>query len=51
MKIKTLFITTMMATLSVTTYAQIVETFCQPYPLGDKLSPIRISRAKCGLLL
>ena len=39
MRIKTLFITAMMAITSVTTYAQTAETFRQPYPLGNKLSP------------
>lgn len=39
MKIKNLFITTMMAISSVAVYAQNAETFCQPYPLGEKLSP------------
>ncbi|WP_373155322.1 cupin domain-containing carboxymuconolactone decarboxylase family protein [Bacteroides cellulosilyticus] len=39
MKIKNLFIMTMMAISSVAVYAQSVETFRQPYPLGEKLSP------------
>lgn len=39
MKIKNLFITTMMAISSVAVYAQSAENFRQPYPLGDKLSP------------
>lgn len=39
MKIKNLFITTMMAISSVAVYAQSAETFRQPYPLGEKLSP------------
>lgn len=39
MKIKILFITAMMAISSVSVYAQNEETFRQPYPLGDKLSP------------
>lgn len=39
MKIKILFITTMMAISSVAVYAQSAETFRQPYPLGEKLSP------------
>ena len=51
MKIKNLFITTMMAISSVAVYAQNAETFCQPYPLGEKLPRIPISPAKYGLLL
>lgn len=39
MKIKNLFITAMLSISSVVTYAQTAETFRQPYPLGDKLSP------------
>lgn len=39
MKIKILFITTMMAISSIAVYAQSAENFRQPYPLGDKLSP------------
>lgn len=39
MKTKNLFIAIMMAISSVTVYAQNAETFWQPYPLGDKLSP------------
>lgn len=39
MKTKNLFIAIMMAISSVTVYAQNAETFRQPYPLGDKLSP------------
>lgn len=39
MKTKNLFIAIMMAISSVTVYAQDAETFRQPYPLGDKLSP------------
>lgn len=39
MKIKSLFITTMLAISSVAVYAQNAETFRQPYPLGEKLSP------------
>lgn len=39
MKIKNLFITTMMAISSVAVYAQSAETFRQPYSLGEKLSP------------
>lgn len=39
MKIKNLFVTTMMAISSVAVYAQSAETFRQPYPLGEKLSP------------
>ncbi|MDD2952451.1 MAG: carboxymuconolactone decarboxylase family protein [Parabacteroides sp.] len=39
MKMKTLFITTVLAVSSVAAHAQTAETFRQPYPLGDKLSP------------
>lgn len=39
MKIKNLFFTTMLAISSVAVYAQNAETFRQPYPLGNKLSP------------
>ncbi len=39
MKTKNIFIAIMMAISSVTVYAQNAETFRQPYPLGDKLSP------------
>lgn len=39
MKTNNLFIAIMMAISSVSVYAQNVETFRQPYPLGDKLSP------------
>lgn len=39
MKIKNLFFTTMLAISSVAVYAQSAETFRQPYPLGEKLSP------------
>lgn len=39
MKTKNLFIAIMMAISSVTVYARNAETFRQPYPLGDKLSP------------
>lgn len=39
MKIKNLFFTTMLSISSVAVYAQSAETFLQPYPLGDKLSP------------
>lgn len=39
MKIKSLFFTTMLTISSVAVYAQSAETFRQPYPLGDKLSP------------
>lgn len=39
MKLKSLFITTMLAISSVAVYAQSAETFRQPYPLGEKLSP------------
>lgn len=39
MKIKSLFITVMLSISTVVTYAQTAETFRQPYPLGDKLSP------------
>ena len=39
MKTKNLFIAIMMAISSVSVYAQNEETFRQPYPLGDKLSP------------
>ena len=39
MKIKSLFITNMLAISSVAVCAQSAETFRQPYPLGNKLSP------------
>lgn len=39
MRIKNLFITAMLSISSVFAYAQTAETFRQPYPLGDKLSP------------
>ncbi len=39
MKIKNLFIMAMMSISSFATYAQTAETFRQPYPLGEKLSP------------
>lgn len=39
MRIKNLFFTAMLSILSVFAYAQTAETFRQPYPLGDKLSP------------
>ena len=40
MNIKDLFFITMMSISSVATYAQsLAESFHQPYPLGDKLSP------------
>ena len=39
MKIKNLFFTTMLSISSVAVYAQSAETFRQPYPFGDKLSP------------
>lgn len=39
MRIKNLFFTTMLSISSVFAYAQTAETFRQPYPLGDKLSP------------
>ena len=39
MKIKSLFITPMLAISSVAVCAQSAETFRQPYPLGNKLSP------------
>jgi len=39
MKTNNLFIAIMMAISSVSVYAQNVETFRQPYPLGDKLFP------------
>lgn len=39
MKIKNLFFTTMLAISSVAVCAQSAETFRQPYPLGNKLSP------------
>ncbi|MGN0044790.1 cupin domain-containing carboxymuconolactone decarboxylase family protein [Alistipes indistinctus] len=39
MKTKNLFIAIMMVISSVSVYAQNAETFRQPYPLGDKLSP------------
>ena len=39
MKIKNLFFTTMLSISYLMTYAQTAETFRQPYPLGEKLSP------------
>lgn len=39
MRIKNLFFTAVLSISSVFTYAQTAETFRQPYPLGDKLSP------------
>lgn len=39
MKIKNLFFIAMLSISSVFAYAQTAETFRQPYPLGDKLSP------------
>lgn len=39
MKIKNLFFIVMLSLSSVMVYAQTAETFRQPYPLGDKLSP------------
>lgn len=39
MRIKNLFFTTMLSISSVFAYAQTAETFRQPYPLEDKLSP------------
>lgn len=39
MRIKNLFFTAMLSISSVFAYAQTAETFRQPYPLGDKLSP------------
>lgn len=39
MKIKNLFFIIMLSISSVMVYAQTAETFLQPYPLGDKLSP------------
>lgn len=39
MIIKNLFFTIMLSISSVFAYAQTAETFRQPYPLGDKLSP------------
>ena len=39
MRIKNLFFTAMLSISSVFVYAQTAETFRQPYPLGDKLSP------------
>ena len=39
MKIKNLFFMVMLCVTSVTAYTQTAETFRQPYPLGEKLSP------------
>lgn len=39
MKISNLFFMAMLCASSATVYAQTAETFRQPYPLGDKLSP------------
>lgn len=39
MKIKNLFFTTMLSISYLMTYAQTAETFRQPYPLGEKISP------------
>lgn len=39
MNIKNLFFMAMLSISSIETSAQTVETFCQPYPLGEKISP------------
>lgn len=39
MKIKNLFFTTILSISYLMTYAQTAETFRQPYPLGEKISP------------
>lgn len=39
MKIKSLFFIAMLCVSSVAAYAQTAETFRQPYPLGEKISP------------
>ena len=39
MKQNKLFLIAMVCLLSVTGYAQTIDTFRQPYPLGKKLSP------------
>ena len=39
MRIKNLFLTAMLSISSVIIYAQTAETFRQPYPLGEKISP------------
>lgn len=39
MKIKSLFFTAMLSISSIGAYAQSADTFRQPYPLGDKISP------------
>ena len=39
MNVKNLFLTAMLSISCVGTYAQTAETFRQPYPLGDKISP------------
>lgn len=39
MKISNLFFMAMLCVSSATVYAQTAETFRQPYPLGEKLSP------------
>ena len=39
MKIKSLFFTAMLSISSVGAYAQSADTFRQPYPLGNKISP------------
>ena len=39
MKISNLFFMAMLCASSATVYAQTAETFRQPYPLGEKLSP------------
>ncbi len=39
MQIKSLFFTAMLSISSVGAYAQSADTFRQPYPLGDKISP------------
>ena len=50
MKISNLFFMAMLCVSSATVYAQTAETFRQPYPLGEKLSRIRILQARYGLL-
>ena len=39
MKISNLFFMAILCASSATVYAQTAETFRQPYPLGEKLSP------------
>lgn len=39
MKIKNLFFTAMLSISYLVTHAQTADNFCQPYPLGEKLSP------------